>query len=130
MGAPDVAAATLLGEDAVYDPVPYFWSEQFGHMVQYAGHHDGARMILRGDPAAEGKAKWAVCWHTEDDTLAAVLAVDRPRDLVQGRRLIEGGQRLDVRPPGRPCGSVARLYGGVTSPGCLWQGLDVVVVVS
>ncbi|GAA5053249.1 3-phenylpropionate/trans-cinnamate dioxygenase ferredoxin reductase subunit [Thermocatellispora tengchongensis] len=95
LGAPDVAAASLLGEDAVYDPVPYFWSEQFGHMVQYAGHHQAAaRRVLRGDPAAD--PKWAICWLTADDRLAAILTVDRPRDLVQGRRLVEGGQRLDV----------------------------------
>ncbi|GAA2879908.1 FAD-dependent oxidoreductase [Streptosporangium fragile] len=96
LGAPEVAVATLLGETAVYDPVPYFWSEQFGHMVQYAGHHDGARMIMRGDPAAEGKARWGVCWLTDDDRLTAILAVNRPRDLLQGRRLIESGHRLDA----------------------------------
>jgi 3-phenylpropionate/trans-cinnamate dioxygenase ferredoxin reductase subunit len=93
--APDCAAATLLGEEAVYDPVPYFWSEQFGHMVQFAGHHTGAeRTLLRGDPRQEGN--WAVCWLTGEDRLAAVLTVDRPRDVVQGRRIVEGGQQLDV----------------------------------
>ncbi|MFS1300644.1 NAD(P)/FAD-dependent oxidoreductase [Streptosporangium longisporum] len=96
LGAPDVAAATLVGDAAVYDPVPYFWSEQFGHMVQYAGHHDGARPIRRGDPSAQGKPRWGTCWVDAGDRLVAVLAVNRPRDLVQGRRLIEGGQRLDV----------------------------------
>ncbi|MEU0487449.1 oxidoreductase C-terminal domain-containing protein, partial [Streptosporangium sp. NPDC006013] len=95
-GPPAGAPATLVGDVAVYDPVPYFWSEQFGHMVQYAGYHDGARLIRRGDPEAEGNTRWAVCWVTEDDRLAAVLSVNRPRDLVQGRRLIEGGRRLDV----------------------------------
>ncbi|MBG0829438.1 FAD-dependent oxidoreductase [Planomonospora sp. ID67723] len=94
LGAPDVAAAVLLGDDAVYDPVPYFWSEQFGHMVQYAGDHSGARLVQRGDPAA-GRP-WAACWVSPDDRLTAVLAVDRPRDLLQGRRLIEGGQTVDV----------------------------------
>ena len=35
-----------------YDPVPYFWSEQFGRMVQYIGYHaDAGRLIWRGDPA-------------------------------------------------------------------------------
>nr|WP_055504048.1 FAD-dependent oxidoreductase [Nonomuraea pusilla] len=91
--APEVAAATLLGEDAVYDPVPYFWSEQFGHMLQYAGHHPaGERLVYRGEP----EGKWSACWLTAGDTLAAVLAVDRPRDLVQGRRIIEAGHRLDA----------------------------------
>ncbi len=93
LSAPEVAAATLLGEEAVYDPVPYFWSEQFGHMVQYAGHHPaGERLLYRGRP----EGKWSACWLTGDDTLAAVLAVDRPRDLVQGRRIIQAGHRLDT----------------------------------
>ncbi|WP_050760456.1 NAD(P)/FAD-dependent oxidoreductase [Thermobispora bispora] len=96
ISAPDTAAATLLGEDAVYDPVPYFWSEQFGRMVQFAGDRIGAeRTLLRGDPRTD--AKWAVCWLTAEDRLAAILTVDRPRDVVQGRRIAERGQRLDPR---------------------------------
>ncbi|MBB6552919.1 NAD(P)/FAD-dependent oxidoreductase [Nonomuraea rubra] len=93
LNAPDVAAATLLGEEAVYDPVPYFWSEQFGHMLQYAGHHPaGDRLVYRGEP----EGKWSAVWLAGDGTLAAVLAVDRPRDLVQGRRIIGAGSRLDA----------------------------------
>ncbi|MFD0477835.1 oxidoreductase C-terminal domain-containing protein [Nonomuraea thailandensis] len=80
------------GEEAVYDPVPYFWSEQFGHMLQYAGHHPaGDRLVHRGEP----EGKWSAVWLAGDGTLAAVLAVDRPRDLVQGRRIIDAGSRLD-----------------------------------
>lgn len=123
LGAPDTAVATLLGEEAVYDPVPYFWSEQFGRMVQYVGHHTvqpgghdaghgtgrggghgaghGAghgrtRMVPRGEPSAD--AKWAVCWLSGppgDEVLSAILTVDRPRDLVQGRRIIEARHRVD-----------------------------------
>ena len=58
--APEVVAANVLGGDEVYDPVPYFWSEQFGRMVQYAGYHgDAERLIWRGDPADRA---WAACW--------------------------------------------------------------------
>jgi 3-phenylpropionate/trans-cinnamate dioxygenase ferredoxin reductase subunit len=93
LNSPEVAAASLLGDNVPYDPVPYFWSEQFGHMVQYVGHHPaGERLLYRGEP----EGKWSACWLTSDDTLAAVLTVDRPRDLVQGRRIIEGGHRLDT----------------------------------
>ncbi|GAB3676138.1 FAD-dependent oxidoreductase [Actinocorallia lasiicapitis] len=92
LNAPDTAAATLLGEEAVYDDVPYFWSEQFGRMVQYAGYHAGAEtMIFRGSP---DDAKWAVCWLT-GDRLDAILTVDRPRDLVQARRIIAAGTPVD-----------------------------------
>src|SRR6516164_1402499 len=58
--APEVVAANVLGGDAVYDPVPYFWSEQFGRTMQYAGYHgDAERLIWRGDPAGP---TWAACW--------------------------------------------------------------------
>jgi 3-phenylpropionate/trans-cinnamate dioxygenase ferredoxin reductase component len=89
--APEVAAANLLGGDESYDPVPYFWSEQFGRMLQYAGYHGGGRALWRGDP---GGADWAVCW-LAGHRLAAVLTVNRPRDLVQGRRVIAAGTPVD-----------------------------------
>ncbi|GAA1885792.1 FAD-dependent oxidoreductase [Streptantibioticus ferralitis] len=89
---PRTAAGNLLGGDEPYDPVPYFWSEQFGRFVQYAGHHTDADQILRrGDP--DGPA-WSVCW-LRDGALVALLAVGRPRDLAQGRKLIERGALLD-----------------------------------
>jgi 3-phenylpropionate/trans-cinnamate dioxygenase ferredoxin reductase subunit len=92
LNAPEVAAASLLGQEAVYDAVPYFWSEQFGRMVQYAGHHQGAgRLMFRGDPAAR---QWAACWLT-GDRLEAVVTVNRPRDLVQARRLMTAGGSVD-----------------------------------
>jgi NADPH-dependent 2,4-dienoyl-CoA reductase/sulfur reductase-like enzyme len=91
LNSPDTAAATLLGEDAVYDPVPYFWSEQFGHMVQYAGYHPAGTKTVRREGAS-----WSTVWLDDADRIVAVVAVDRPRDLVQGRRLIAGSAVLDV----------------------------------
>ncbi|MGV4924296.1 FAD-dependent oxidoreductase [Streptomyces sp. BHT-5-2] len=96
-------------EGVVYDPVPYFWSEQFGRFVQYAGHHvDADELVWRGDPAG---AAWSVIWlrggrepgegpaeggaGRPAGRLVALLAVGRPRDLAQGRRLIEKGALLD-----------------------------------
>ncbi|MGN9818558.1 NAD(P)/FAD-dependent oxidoreductase [Streptomyces sp. SD11] len=100
---PRTVAANIVGEaPATYDPVPYFWSEQFGRFVQYAGHHGAADALLwRGDPAGPS---WSVCWLREG-RLVAVLAVGRPRDLAQGRRLIESGTRMDpalLTDPSRP----------------------------
>lgn len=100
---PRTVAAGIIGENpAVYDPVPYFWSEQFGRFVQYVGHYPAAdTTVWRGDPAG---ASWTVCW-LRDRRLVALLAVGRPRDLAQGRRLIESGAPLDpevLRDPARP----------------------------
>ncbi|MFI7497265.1 NAD(P)/FAD-dependent oxidoreductase [Streptomyces sp. NPDC049687] len=104
---PRTVAANIVGAatgepPAVYDPVPYFWSEQFGRFVQYAGHHAVAdRMVWRGDRSGPA---WTVCWLRED-RLVALLAVGRPRDLAQGRRLIEAARRMDpeaLADPARP----------------------------
>ena len=95
---PRTVAANIIGEatgepPAVYDPVPYFWSEQFGRFVQYAGHHLSAeRTVWRGDPSGPA---WSVCWLREN-RLVALLAVGRPRDLAQGRRLIEAGTAMNT----------------------------------
>ncbi len=91
--APEVAAANLLGGAEVYDPVPYFWSEQFGRMVQYVGYHGGAgRLLYRGDPAAD--QHWGAAW-LDGDRLIALLTVGLPRDLLQGRRVIGSGAAVD-----------------------------------
>jgi NADPH-dependent 2,4-dienoyl-CoA reductase/sulfur reductase-like enzyme len=104
---PRTVAENIIGgafgaPSAVYDPVPYFWSEQFGRFVQYAGHHTGADTALwRGDPSGPA---WSVCWLREG-RMAALLAVGRPRDLAQGRRLIESGTPMDpalLADPARP----------------------------
>ncbi|MGW3492749.1 NAD(P)/FAD-dependent oxidoreductase [Streptomyces sp. NPDC001020] len=100
---PRTVAANIIGEvPAAYDPVPYFWSEQFGRFVQYVGHHTSAdTMVWRGAP--EG-ASWTVCW-LRSGRLVALLAVGRPRDLAQGRRLIEAGATMDperLPDPSRP----------------------------
>jgi 3-phenylpropionate/trans-cinnamate dioxygenase ferredoxin reductase component len=91
--APAVAAVNLLGGTETYDPVPYFWSEQFGRMVQYIGFHGGAdRMLLRGDPA---QRQWSACW-LAGDLLVALMAVNSPRDLAQGRRIIQAQAAVDA----------------------------------
>ncbi|MFI0136656.1 NAD(P)/FAD-dependent oxidoreductase [Streptomyces luteogriseus] len=104
---PRTVAANIVGRaageaPAVYDPVPYFWSEQFGRFVQYAGHHAAADTTLwRGDPSGPA---WTVCW-LRGERLVALLAVGRPRDLAQGRRLIESGVPMNpvlLTDPARP----------------------------
>lgn len=90
--AANVIASARREPEQIYDPVPYFWSEQFGRFVQYAGHHATAdTMVWRGDPA---DAAWTVLWLREG-ALVALLAVGRARDLAQGRKLILAGAGLD-----------------------------------
>ncbi|MFB9520707.1 NAD(P)/FAD-dependent oxidoreductase [Streptomyces cremeus] len=105
-----VAAHITGGTPAPYDPVPYFWSEQFGRFVQYVGHHaDADEMIWRGDPATPS---WSVCW-LRGGALVALLAVGRPRDLAQGRKLVETGAALD---PVRAADPAVPLKSAVRTP--------------
>ncbi|MFJ8075897.1 NAD(P)/FAD-dependent oxidoreductase [Streptomyces sp. NPDC096176] len=113
---PRTVAANILTDAAgkggpgaeVYDPVPYFWSEQFGRFVQYAGHHAAADTLLwRGRPDDD---TWSVLWLREEK-LVALLAVGRARDLAQGRRLILSEAVLDperAADPSVPLKAVAR----------------------
>ncbi|MGW2282585.1 NAD(P)/FAD-dependent oxidoreductase [Streptomyces sp. NPDC001770] len=90
--AAGIAGAGESGAAEPYDPVPYFWSEQFGRFVQYAGHHaDADTLLWRGDPADE---EWTVLW-LRGGALVALLAVGRPRDLIQGRKLVASGSAVD-----------------------------------
>ncbi|MDT0447272.1 NAD(P)/FAD-dependent oxidoreductase [Streptomyces johnsoniae] len=108
---PATVAAGILGRAEVHDPVPYFWSEQFGRRVQFAGRHaEGDLPVRRGDPAA-GDAAWSVCWLRADGTPTALLTVDKPRDLMQGRRLLQRAVPLDpalVADPSVPLKATAR----------------------
>jgi len=106
--APAALAANLTGGEQRYDPVPYFWSEQFGRMLQYVGDHRGANSLVRR--GATGAPRWAACW-LAGERLVAVLAVGLPRDISQGRRLIESGAAVDparVADPAIPLRDSAR----------------------
>lgn len=93
---PDVAAAMLLRRTdsadplPVHDPVPYFWSDQFGHKIQYVGHHGTAdTVVIRG----RGSAKWGAAWLAPDGTLNAHLSVDQPKQMINARMAIDAGAK-------------------------------------
>ena len=94
--APAVAAAALLAADLAsmppYDPVPYFWSDQFGHKLQYAGVHSPDDKLIWRD----GGAAWAATWVDGAGRLTAVLVADRPKDFRQARLAIHTGSVIDV----------------------------------
>jgi len=98
--AAGVAAATLLRggaepdpTDPVHDPVPYFWSNQFGHLLQFAGSHmPGDERVVR---SATGVRGFSVGWFAEG-RLTALLAVDRPRDLAQARKIVDADRDIDL----------------------------------
>jgi NADPH-dependent 2,4-dienoyl-CoA reductase/sulfur reductase-like enzyme len=92
---PKTAIPALLGHEIpVYDPIPYFWSEQFGHRLQYVGHHGAAdQPVFR-----EGVGSWAVAWLRPDDSLGAYLSVNGRADIVAARAIIDQSAPLAREP--------------------------------
>ncbi|MGW1992762.1 NAD(P)/FAD-dependent oxidoreductase [Embleya sp. NPDC001921] len=55
LNQPQTAARAMLGQDAVYDRLPYFFTDQYDLGMEYTGYvePDGYdRVVFRGDPAA------------------------------------------------------------------------------
>ncbi|MCZ4078079.1 FAD-dependent oxidoreductase [Rhodococcus sp. H36-A4] len=89
---PDAIARTLLGDSMIHDPIPYFWSDQFGHKIQYVGHHEASdTVVVRSGP----DSKWAVAWIDDNGTLTAHLSIDSPRLMIAARAAIAAGARPD-----------------------------------
>lgn len=96
---PRTAVRALLGHEVPsFDPIPYFWSEQFGHRLQFAGvASPEERVVVR-----EQHDRWTALWLRADDSVTACLAVDAPQDVVQSRKLITAGAPIDVKRVQRP----------------------------
>jgi 3-phenylpropionate/trans-cinnamate dioxygenase ferredoxin reductase subunit len=86
------AAASICGEPFDYDPVPWFWSDQYELKLQIAGLIEGAdQMVRRGDPE-EGKF---ALFHLKDGRLIACEAVNSAPEYMAAQRLIAMGARPD-----------------------------------
>jgi 3-phenylpropionate/trans-cinnamate dioxygenase ferredoxin reductase subunit len=98
--APLVVASAIVhgaASELVHDPVPYFWSDQFGHRIEYVGHHAAADSVVIDDAFDKG---WAARWTDESGRLAAALAVDQPKLIVALRAEIADGLKPPAGVPG------------------------------
>jgi 3-phenylpropionate/trans-cinnamate dioxygenase ferredoxin reductase subunit len=75
-----VAARALLGEDVVYDRVPYFFSDQYDLGMEYSGYAtpDGYdRVVFRGDPSiVDGKTGEFIAFWTKEGRVLAGMNVN------------------------------------------------------
>lgn len=83
------AARNMLGEEADYDVVPYFFSDLADWAsLEYVGPAaEWEEEIWRGDPDA---GEFSV-WYLKDGRVAGALAVGRSEDLAEARRLLAAG---------------------------------------
>lgn len=82
------AARSLLGASSEpYDPVPWFWSDQYDRKLQLAGFAGGAEEMQVVDGSLEERRFAAL--YRRGDRLVGVAAMNRPRQLVTYRALVE-----------------------------------------
>lgn len=86
-----VAAASLLGQDARYATVPWFWSDQADLKLQIAGLSAGFdAVVVRGDPDAE---KFTVLYYREGRLIAADC-VNQPAEFLAIKHALSKGQTI------------------------------------
>jgi len=104
------AGRSMAGADVTYDPIPFFFSDQYDAGLEYAGYvprDSGAEVVLRGEPSSnEFMAFWVVpdgdgvrvlagmhvnVW----DTIDTVQQLVRERTVVDRDRLADTGIPLD-----------------------------------
>jgi 3-phenylpropionate/trans-cinnamate dioxygenase ferredoxin reductase component len=76
-----------------YDPVPWFWSDQYERKIQLAGRSSAADevRVVDGDPAE----RRFVALYRRGDRITGVLSMNRPRVLMAYRSLVERGASWD-----------------------------------
>lgn len=86
------AAATILGREEPYAQVPWFWSDQYELKLQIVGFSPaGSQAVIRGDPASRSFA----VFYLDEGRLAAVYAINSPREFMLSKKLIALGARPD-----------------------------------
>lgn len=91
---PAAAVAALLGREhaaPAHHAVPYFWSDQYGHTIQFAGHRTGECRVQLEEGDFDGGG-FLVLFLDNANSPVGVLALDRPRTFGRWRRSL--AQRL------------------------------------
>jgi 3-phenylpropionate/trans-cinnamate dioxygenase ferredoxin reductase subunit len=79
------AARTMLGQREPFSDVHWFWSDQYQHSIQSAGIvDDTGQLIIRGSLEQRSFSAFGM----DGDRLRAVISLNRPRDVLDVRRLI------------------------------------------
>jgi len=82
------AAAAIHGSTAPYEPVPWFWSDQYAARLQIAGLNSGYDTIHR---RAGSRAGAESIWYYQGDRFLAVDAISEPKAYMLGKRWLGAG---------------------------------------
>ncbi|GJF30629.1 pyridine nucleotide-disulfide oxidoreductase [Kitasatospora sp. NE20-6] len=104
LNQPATAAKSMLGQDAVYDRVPYFFTDQYDLGMEYTGYAEPGgydRVVFRGDVAAR---EFVAFWLADGRVLAGMNVnvwdvVDPIRALILGGRPVDEARLTDPDVP-------------------------------
>jgi 3-phenylpropionate/trans-cinnamate dioxygenase ferredoxin reductase component len=104
LNGPAVAAKSMLGIEAVYDRLPYFYSDQYDLGMEYTGYVDrdaSVDVVLRGDVAGR---EFVAFWLSGGRVLAGmnvnVWDVTEPiTELVRSGRVVDAARLADAEVP-------------------------------
>jgi 3-phenylpropionate/trans-cinnamate dioxygenase ferredoxin reductase subunit len=84
----DLVARVIAGEAVTYDPLPWFWSDQYDCKLQIAGLNIGyTKTVIRPGSKPGGQS----VWYYAEDKLLAVDAMNDPIAYALGRKIIGAG---------------------------------------
>lgn len=79
------AARNMMGRTTVYDEIHWFWSDQYDHNLQYAGHHrQWDHLVVRGSL----EERDFIAFYLKDGIAAAAVGMNRGRDVRRAIPLI------------------------------------------
>jgi 3-phenylpropionate/trans-cinnamate dioxygenase ferredoxin reductase subunit len=85
------AARNMLEEYEPYEEIPWFWSDQYEHNLQYAGFHtEWDELVVRGSLEERN----FVAFYRKDGQVLAAVAVNRGKDLRRSIPLIKAQEPI------------------------------------
>jgi len=101
---PQTAARAMLGQDAVYDRLPYFYTDQYDLGMEYAGYVEPGRydqVLFRGDVP---RREFIAFWLSGGRVLAGMNVniwdvTDTIQAIVRGGRTVDAGRLADPDVP-------------------------------
>ena len=87
----ETAAASMLGDAEHYDPIPWFWSDQYDVKLQIAGLGNGYTETISRPGKREGTQS---IWYFRDDALLSVESMNDPGSYMLGRKLLMAGKSV------------------------------------
>lgn len=84
-------ADDMLGQGADYEPLPWFWSDQFDTKLQIAGLSHGHDKIV-----SKAETRGFSNWYLKGSEVIAVDAINAPRAFMTARKMLAEGRGVEL----------------------------------